>query len=247
MHSIVLAAGKGSRLNPSFDLTKPLVELHKKKLIDYTFDFLSPGLFEKIIVVGGYQYDALEAYLSEHSRHDVQLVRNKEYQKGSILSVLEALEHSGEKSFFLTNADHIFFPEQMSLFSQNFSGITLFCDTDRALCDDDMKIRLNQNQCVQHISKTLHEYDCGYIGLTYVDKSYLPLYRKAINHTLSSHGPTASVEMIIQTLANYEPTIPKVSLHQNLKWFEIDTLTDFRNAELGVPEILPTLKTNVVF
>lgn len=130
----------------------------------------------------------------------------------------------------MTNADHIFFPEHCPLFSQHFSGITLFCDTDRPLGNDDMKVLLGPKQCVQKISKTLVNYDCGYIGLTYVDQTHLPLYRRALQHTLEIQGDTASVEMVIQTLAQLEPTVPKVSLHQNIKWFEVDTFEDYQKA-----------------
>lgn len=234
MFAIVLAAGKGSRLNPWFDLSKPLLEIHNKKLIDYSLDFLDDPIFKKKIVVGGYQYESLHAHLLKSERPDVKLVKNPNYEKNSILSLIEGLKYVGDNSFFLTNADHIFFSQHLALFKPHFFGVTLFSDTDRPLCADDMKILLGDSQQPMVISKGLSNYDCGYIGLTYVDQAYMPLYRHAIHETRLTFGDTASVEMVIQTLVQIDPSAVTVVQFQNIQWFEIDTFEDFQNAELGI-------------
>ena len=234
MKAIVLAAGMGSRLNPHFDKTKALIEVDGRCLIEYAIAFLSESIFEEIIVVGGYQFQELSHYLSNHISKPVTLIENRCFQLGGALSVLTALRHTRETSFLLTNVDHVFNPNLLERLRPHFSGLTLFCDTDRPLGEDDMKIKTDRHTgSIQSISKTLLSYDCGYIGLTYVNQSTFESYHKALYDALLRYGPHTSAESAIQCMAD-SGEHPKVAHINQHNWYEIDTKEDLDKANTAL-------------
>ena len=120
---------------------------------------------------------------------------------------------------------------------QSFNSITAMCDFDRILYDDDMKVKLaNGNGKIKQISKGLREFDCGYIGMTYVDVSAEGVYRDAVEKTLKRFGEKAVVENILQVLAEEKDTAPEICDLSGFGWYEVDTKEDLEKAERGLLE-----------
>ena len=231
MNAVILAAGTGSRLvNLTRELPKALVQIHGKALIDYAVSFVNELGCEQVVVVGGFYFQKLEDHLDQKSL-SVQLLENPNFLKGSVLTLLEALPRITD-SFLLMNVDHIYPRRLARLFSENrhtLVNVTAFVDFDRPLRDDDMKVLLTEDNRVSRISKTLQQFDGGYIGLTYVPKNMLDTYSRAAIK-LAKENPEASVEGVLQTLVSSgeKPLILDTS---GLGWLEIDNPSDLLNAE----------------
>ncbi|HPS57391.1 MAG TPA: NTP transferase domain-containing protein [Spirochaetota bacterium] len=236
MKAIVLAAGTGSRLGELTKArTKGMVPVRDKRLIDYLLEFFEPGFFDEIIVVGGFCYEDLKEHILTRRYKNVRVIENKEYLKGNIFTLLTALgEFSGE-SFLMTNVDHIYPGVMFGKMKESFSGIRAMCDFDRKLGADDMKVKLVAGtQGIEKISKQLDLFDCGYIGMTYVDKSMESIYRGAVDETIRQFGEKAVVENILQVLAGKGENAPLICDLSGFGWYEVDTPEDLMIAEKGL-------------
>ncbi len=233
MRAIILSAGIGSRLGEmTRNMTKGMVSVGGKKLIDYLFDFLDLDYFQEILIVGGYCFKDLKRHIDSKNMEKVRVIENDKYLKGNIFSLIRGLEEFTGDSFLITNVDHIYPPVMFDKMKESFEFITAMCDFDRMLGDDDMKVKLRDDRkCIEHIDKKLDDYDCGYIGMSYVDVSMEGIYRDAVEKTLDRFGEKAVVENILQFLAQDEATAPRICDLTGIGWFEVDTEEDLFRAE----------------
>lgn len=234
MRAIVLAAGTGSRLGEITKArTKGMVPVNGKPLIDYLMEFFEENFFDEIIVVGGFFYEDLRDHLKNRGYPCVRVVENPDYLKGNIFTLLRALKEFSGDSFLITNVDHIYpramFERMKTAFS---SDITAMCDFDRILGADDMKVKLRKDgRTIVAISKQLKEFDCGYIGMTYVDSLKEKIYRETALKAVERFGEKAVVENILQVLAEEEKTAPVICDLSSIGWYEIDTPDELTYAE----------------
>lgn len=236
MKAVVLAAGTGSRLGEITKArTKGMVPVKGKKLIDYLLEFFERDFFDEIIVVGGFCYGDLRDHINSHGYKNVRVIENSEYLKGNIFTLLTALREFKNDSFLITNVDHIYPRVMFEKMKKSMSGITAMCDFDRSLGDDDMKVKLGPDRkSVKAISKKLTDFDCGYIGMTYVDSSKGELYRNTIEEVIGRFGEKAVVENILQVLAEKEGGAPVICDLSGFGWYEVDTEEDLMRAEKGL-------------
>jgi len=236
MKAVVLAAGTGSRLGEITKArTKGMVPVLGKKLIDYLMEFFEEDFFDEILVVGGFCYEDLRDHLKGKNISNLRVIENSEYLKGNIYTLITALKEFDDDSFLITNVDHIYPGVMFEKMKESFSGIRAMCDFDRSLSHDDMKVKLDsEGERISSISKALDDFDCGYIGMTYVDKSMSTLYRDAIEKTIEEFGEKAVVENILQVLAREKSTSPEICDLSGFGWYEVDTEEDLMRAEKGL-------------
>lgn len=89
IQAVVLAAGKGTRMNNGSDSPEPkvMIPLNGKPIISYCLDNLKKAGIEKIILVVGYQKEMVEEYLGKDYDYAVQ-----EKQLGTGHAVMAAAE-----------------------------------------------------------------------------------------------------------------------------------------------------------
>lgn len=236
MRAVVLAAGTGSRLGEMTKVrTKGMVPVAGKRLIDHLFDFFDMDFFDEVIVVGGFCYQDLRDHIKTRGLAKVRVIENPDFLKGNIFTLLTALKQFSDDSFLITNVDHIYPRAMFEKMKLSMKGITAMTDFDRQLCDDDMKVKLTADRHVGRISKALADFDCGYIGMTYVDRSVEKLYRDAALRTVEKVGEKAVVENILQLLAEEGKNPPAICDLSGFGWFEVDTPEDHARAEAGLP------------
>jgi choline kinase len=230
MNAVILAAGTGSRLvNLTRDLPKALVEVGGQPLIDFTLQFARNAGSEVITVVGGFYFEKLRTYLN--AQHpDVYVLENPDFLKGNILSLTAALDQQAE-AFVLLNVDHIY-PSRLAAALREkgceLESITAFVDFDRPLGPDDMKVALSGERGITKISKNLHEFDAGYIGMTYIPTQALSLYRSATKAVTRAKND-AVVEDILQWVSDHEKPVAIFDA-SGIRWLEVDNQRDLLNA-----------------
>ncbi len=228
MIAVLLAAGQGMRLKPyTEDRTKGLVKAGDRPLFDYVLNFIKDIGADHTIVVGGFEAEKVRTYLNEHN-HDATFLTINELTKGNLGTLLVALPHIND-SMLVLNSDHIYKRSIAPVIAKQCFGITAFCDTDRVLGTDDMKVERNGNH-VKHISKKLTEWTNGYVGMTYIDKSQLSLYRETAQRLYDDSDGTFAVEGILAELANknHAVSIGDISGHG---WLEIDNEEELITAD----------------
>lgn len=236
MRAVVLAAGTGSRLGEITKArTKGMVPVRGKRLIDYLLEFFEHDFFDEIIIVGGFCYEDLRDHINSRDYKKVRVIENKEYLKGNIYTLITALREFQDDSFLITNVDHIYPGIMFQKMKQSMNSITAMCDFDRSLGDDDMKVKLaSDSKKVEAISKKLSDFDCGYIGMTYVDASMGSLYRATIDEVIGRFGEKAVVENILQVLSEKDHGVPVICDLSGFGWYEVDTEEDLMRAEKGL-------------
>ena len=230
---VLLAAGMGLRLG---DITKEkpkaLVEVAGEPLCFYALRFLENCGVDKIIVVGGMAIEQLKEVISKFKNNvPITILENKNYQKGNLLSLMSALPRLFN-SFLLVNTDHIYSRDIAEVVKNNLRNITAFVDYDRQLGDDDMKVKLADGQ-VKEMSKKLTDFDCGYVGMTYVDQEQLPMYLRAVQEVYKNNPDTAVVENVLAELAkNGMP--PGTGDISGYGWLEVDFPDERIHAEKAI-------------
>lgn len=224
MQAIIMAAGLGSRLKDLTTATpKALIEAGGRPLIDYALAFATASGATRRIVVGGFHHGDVAARVARVDG-DAAIVENTEYRKGNLISMLAGKAALADGSFLLMNTDHVYRPTIANIVKAACRGateVTAFCDFDRTLGADDMKVQLDASRHVAAMAKTLPTWDCGYVGMTFVPAAHRAAYFAAADHVRSTKGDASHVESILVELAQQgaPPAIADISGHG---WLEID-------------------------
>lgn len=233
MKALILAAGLGERLGSlTADRPKALVQVAGQELISRVLEFLNhPSVTEKAVVTG-YCADKLKKFLAEKAP-DVKIFYNPDFTQGSIRSLESAISFL-DKDFLLLNVDHIYPKRMLPIILNGRKGLTAVCDFDRKLGGDDMKVKLSNSGGLQRIMKTLTDYNCGYIGMTYCDAKNADEYRNAVAKTREIYGNKSPVEWVLGHLAANEKKI-SICDASGIGWLEVDTPDDlnYANKKLG--------------
>lgn len=230
MQLVVLAAGKGCRLGKS--LPKALVDIAVgKPYLHYQLLSFQKFNFSQKIIVGGFAFSEVRKFIEGFSHTDVTLIENKNFDKGSLLSLL-CTQHQVtfcNDDMFLFNADHYYSLETYKkIFSATHKNIVIFCDRDRALGGDDMKVRAQDDRLVT-MSKVLATHGWGYVGVTFVPHVKQRLYFQAAQEVRKHQGDLVSVEVVLNALAKTGEFIYLVDISGSW-WTEVDTPEDLFKA-----------------
>lgn len=233
MQAIILAAGLGTRLG---DLTvaepKALIAVGGHALIDYALAFATAAGAEHRIVVSGFFHRELASRVGERDV-DAVVVENSDFRKGNLLSLLAGRARLEPGGFLLMNVDHVYRPAIARLVvevAERAREVTAFCDRDRTLGADDMKVRLDDSGRVAEMSKTLPRWDVGYVGMTWVPAARVAAHSDAAHHLLETAGESTHVEAVLVEMARRgePPVIADISGHG---WLEIDEPDERMRAE----------------
>ena len=108
MQAVILAAGKGTRLEPlTDDKPKPLVEVNGSPLVEDVFDnLIEIGVDEFVVVVGYKKEKIIERYEDEYRGVPITYAHQRE-QKGLAHALLQAESHV-DGDFVLMLGDNVF-------------------------------------------------------------------------------------------------------------------------------------------
>ena len=241
-HVVVLAAGFGLRLGPlTANRPKALVEVGGATLLEHSLRFAVALHARDVIVVAGYRRDLVEEHVGALAMPGVRVVDNPRYAEGNLHSVDAALALV-RGTFLLTNCDHVF-PDEAAVRVAEAVGdeVTAYCEFERALEPDEMRVKLGAARTIARISKSLSSYDGGYIGLTHVPGGRLDAYRYAVDRARELHRDAAVAEHALQALADDGTPVRAASL-DGIAWSEVDTPEDLERAEARWRDAAPRLR-----
>jgi choline kinase len=234
MQVVLLAAGLGSRLGTLTErLPKALIHVAGESLLTHSVRFARRLDPTEIVLVGGFGFLDVASEVARLSSA-VTLIENRNFRDGNLISLMAARERVRE-DFLLMNVDHIYRPAiaaqvEIAATAVATDEITAFVDEDRQLGPDDMKVARDLRRHVRAISKTLTQFDCGYVGMTLVTKDALRRYWDAADEVLATEGRAVHVERILARLAdsNQPPACHDVS---GIGWLEVDLQDERAHAE----------------
>jgi MurNAc alpha-1-phosphate uridylyltransferase len=107
--AMILAAGLGTRMRPLTNtLPKPLIQVARKPLIDWSIEWLEQGAIDEVVVNTSYLAEALEQYLRLRKTPMIRISREdpKPLETGG--GILKALPLIGDTPFVVMNSDNIY-------------------------------------------------------------------------------------------------------------------------------------------
>jgi choline kinase len=236
MKAIILAAGKGTRLDGAAVKPKCLVEIGGSTLLHRQIDTLRSLNVNEIVIVVGFGAESIR----EECDAGVSFVENAKFaETSSLYSLWMAREHLTE-GFVVLNCDVLFHPQMLAdLLESDHDDELLLSDTDPGLMgDEEMKVKV-KDQLVVDISKEMDPLDAdgenvGIVKFSPTGARLLVQYMEALigSGELKHWAPRAFLEF-----ARNHP------LHalstRGLPWIEIDFPEDYQRA---VNEVLPKIE-----
>lgn len=158
MNLIILAAGTGSRLYPLTKNTpKSLLDLGDGvSLLEKQIESaIKSDVIDKIYIVTGYKSGQIEEKIKEYNKDiEIETIFNPFYLvSNNLASVWCANSVLLQKDFIITNGDNLYRKNVLPEFTSINEGIHLTISYKDEYDDDDMKVILDDNKSVVHVSK----------------------------------------------------------------------------------------------
>jgi choline kinase len=155
LRAVLLAAGRGVRMGGAGP--KSLIPLDDKEPpLHYLLKSLAKTGIDDLLVITGFGFQALEAYLSDHSEGlQVAYVRNTRYASwGNFHSVRMALDQSPGMDVLVLNSDIIIAPAVLERAIASDADLVLAVQRRRRLESEDMRVELD-GDTVKAIGKNI--------------------------------------------------------------------------------------------
>ena len=229
IHGIILAAGRGSRMNNlTKDCPKGLVEFGTKALIKWQIDALVAAGIDQIDIVTGYKAEALE-YLN-YTR-----IFNEHWQKTNMLSSLLKAEHLLTTTPCIVSYSDIFYAKEAIIYlAASDADIAITYDPNwRLLWQKRFNDPLDDAETFRERDGKLLEIGNRPTSLSEVAGQYMGLLKfkpngwKLIKEILKEQKPNfdrldmTSLLRILLSQNHYVRAIPTTE-----EWYEFDSIED---------------------
>lgn len=242
MRGIILAAGRGSRLNgESSNTPKCLVKVGGVSLVERQIDALRACDIDDIVVVVG----CAAGDVRDHCGRGVRFVENAQYASTNSLYSLWTARHLLADGFVVMNCDVLLHPRLLDdLLNAHYEDALLLSyrqDGATAFGDEEMKVKVRRG-CVVDISKQMDpaEADGENLGVVKFGRAgaraLLPILDRIVERGgLREWAPRAFQQFAQQRALHAIGT-------RGLPWTEIDFPEDYQRA---VNEVLPAIEADV--
>ncbi|MEA1964543.1 MAG: NTP transferase domain-containing protein [Candidatus Aerophobetes bacterium] len=232
MKSLIIAAGKGSRLSTR-GTSKPLVPLLGLALIERVILTLKRSGVTNFYVVTGYNSEKVRLFLDNLSKKrniKITHIINEEWEKGNGISVLKA-EKLLNENFILLMGDHIFdenIPKQLRNEQVQKGEVILAVDyhtnSNRLVDIEDVtRVFINKGKVID-IGKGIIRYNAYDTGIFLCSPSIFPAIKTSI-----SRNNDSSLSGAIKILAE-EGKVKAFDI-KNSFWIDVDDEKAFQKAE----------------
>ena len=234
MKAVILAAGMGKRLGKlTEDVTKCMVEINGKKIIDYTIHALQKVGIKDIVVVVGYKKEKLMDYLKKYNSLNIEYIVNPIYDTtNNIYSLGLAKDILTNNDCLLIESDVIFdieiLEKCLKVEYKNIAVVAKYkswMDGTVTLLSEDNSIKsfISKNdfnwQRSSDYYKTVNIYKLSQEYSTSCFVPFLESYIKAI-------GTNEYYEDVLKLLAFIGKSQLKALKVEDLRWYEIDDAQD---------------------
>lgn len=249
MQAIMLAAGKGSRLEKyTADNTKCMLEVEGIRLIDRVIRSLSEANIHKLILVLGYKKENVKEYLKQrYENFEIVYVDNDNFDTtNNIYSLYLAKDFLLEEDTILLESDLIYesslikslceFNDEnaavVSKYAFWMDGTVVTIDSENTILNFISKSEYDLNE-IENYYKTVNIYK---LNKSFSKNCFIP-YLEAY---MKKYGNNNYYEMVFKTILadmkrrlegfKTEMEIMKAFPIPNDTWYEIDTEEDLKNA-----------------
>lgn len=235
MRGVILAAGKGSRLNGTIgDKPKCLLRVGERTLIERQIDALRAIGIDDIVAVVGCQAERVRRTCGQRLTY----IENTRYAQTNSLYSLWMARPLLLDGFVVMNCDVLFHPQLLSdLMSARHDDALLISYADGPLGDEEMKIKVRRG-CVVEISKTLpaDDADGENLGIVKFGAEGAHVLSEFLDARVTGGGLRDWAPRAFGDFAQVRPL--HVVGTRGYPWTEIDFPEDYERA---VREVLPAI------
>ena len=238
MRGIILAAGKGSRLNGTAgDKPKCLVEAGGMTLLDRQINTLQRAGVDDVVVVVGCQADRVRAAGGPHVRY----VENSRFAETNSLYSLWTARALLYEGFVVLNCDVLFHPVLLDgLLATHHDAALLisYREPGQQYGDEEMKVKVRDGLVIE-MSKTMDpaEADGENLGIVKFGPAGAPAVIAIMDRIVAAGGLRDWAPRAFCEFAQHHP-LQAVGTGGR-PWIEIDFPEDYRRA---VEDILPAIE-----
>jgi choline kinase len=239
MKAVILAAGKGARLNATLgDKPKCLLRLGGRTLIERQIENLRSIGIEEIAVVVGCQADEVCRTCGPR----ITFVENTRYSQTNSLYSLWLARPLLLDGFIVMNCDVLFHPQLLvDLVHARHEDALLIGYDEGPLGDEEMKIKTRRGRVVE-MSKTLDPADADgeNVGIVKFGRAGAALLTELLRERVAAGGLR---DWAPRAFADYARLRPLYAIGtRGYPWTEIDFPEDYERA---LTEILPAIQPDV--
>jgi L-glutamine-phosphate cytidylyltransferase len=235
MKAIILAAGKGTRLDGAAVKPKCLVEVGGLTLLRRQIESLKSVKIDRVVVVVGFGADSIR----EACGDEVSFVENNRFaETSSLYSLWLAREHLTD-GFVVLNSDVLCHPQLLAdLIESANEDALLLSDTDpNPLGDEEMKVKLKERMVID-ISKAIDplEADGENVGIVKFGASGAKALVGYMNELIAAGAVKDWAPRAFREFALNHPLYALST--RGLPWIEIDFPADYQRA---LDEVYPRI------
>ncbi|HXG44089.1 MAG TPA: phosphocholine cytidylyltransferase family protein [Gemmatimonadales bacterium] len=228
--AVILAAGTATRLRPLTDTTpKCLLEVGGRAILDWLLAGLAAAGIGRVILVTGYFADLVHAHLAgRRFPFELRLAENPEYATtNNAVSLLVARPYTRPGSLVICDGDVVIRPEPLARLIAEPAACALLVDREAPLAGEEMKVRLDPEGRVRHLSKELSpaEAQGESIGIQKVGGPALDQLWTALEGLVRSGRTGVFYEAAFQQLLDAGVPFHAVPIASQ-DWIEIDSRED---------------------
>lgn len=242
MRAIILAAGKGTRLDGAAVKPKCLVEIGGTSLLRRQIEALRSVNIKKIVVVIGFGGESIR----EECGDEISFVENIHFAETSSLYSLWLARDLLADGFVVLNSDVLFHPQMLAnLIESSRDDALLISDAEKEvnpLGDEEMKIKVKE-ELVVDISKEIDpvEADGENVGIVKFSANGARLLVEYMNQLIAKGAVKDWAPRAFREFARHH------ELHalstRGLPWIEIDFPEDYQRA---VNEVYPKIEAQTL-
>lgn len=233
MKAVILAAGKGSRINEvSKGHPKSLLELGNTTLLGKSLSSLEKSGIKELILITGYKKEEIENYVREKWKGICTFIYNPIYETTNVLySFSLAIPHL-DSDFIFLHADTVFEHKILERLLNSDPTINPLFAIDKHSCEEEeMKVKIVKDLVID-ISKEIDPKKCHgeFIGLARIPKSLISPIKEVSSYLFEQGKMFAFFESAIQELIFSHNLKVEILDITGLKWCEVDFPEDYERA-----------------
>jgi len=240
MRGVILAAGKGARLNGTIgDKPKCLLHIGGRTLVERQIDALDAAGIRDIVVVVGCQAELVR----RNCGHRVNYIENSRFAQTNSLYSLWLARPLLTNGFVVMNCDVLFHPQLLAdLLTARHENALMVSFDDGPLGDEEMKVKMRCGRVVE-ISKTLDasQADAENVGLVKFGASGARRLVELLDQRVAAGGLRDWAPRAFGDFAA-EHALYAIGT-RGFPWTEIDFPEDYERA---VNDILPAIEGRTV-
>ena len=239
MKAIILAAGKGQRLQPfTNEIPKCLLTLDNQTILEHQINHLKSCDIDEVNVVVGFAKNKVEEFLGNYDSLGMKIntIYNPFWETTNSLFSLWAARFQLNSDVVLLNGDDGFELEVMSQILSNKDDICVPYKVKNSYAAEDMKIQIRDG-LLSSIGKNLKNPSGESVGVRVFRNEGVEILKRSLEKEIRTENfnlkwYASSIERILQRGHKIKTLDIK-----DLYWHDVDYPNDLDNAKLNINKI----------